>query len=74
MSGSPRSLQLADWPDLDRQAWEAACRPGIRVRRGGGASHLKAVTRGMISKRYGLFLDYLQRSRRLDHKLRPEPR
>jgi integrase len=63
---APRSLPLAEWPAEDRAAWERACRPGERLRRGGRASHLKPITRRDLERRYGYFLDYLARSGLLD--------
>jgi integrase len=67
MPQAPRSLKLSEWPALDREAWARACKPGARLRRGGAASHLKPVTRDDLAKRYGLFLDFLLRTRRLDN-------
>jgi integrase len=64
--GTVRSLKVAEWPAADRLAWEEACRPSIRLARGGLASHLKPVTRDDLAKRYGLFLDYVYRSRGLE--------
>lgn len=68
MSLAPRSLRLAEWPALDRRAWALACEPGARLRRGGLASHLKPVTRDDLAKRYGLYLDFLSRTGRLDDR------
>src|SRR5262245_4371481 len=51
-----RSLPFELWPHADRLAWQAACRPKERLRRGGAASHLKAVTRNDLQRRYGYFL------------------
>ena len=62
-----RSLKLEEWPEPDRLAWDAACRPGLRLSRGGRASHLKPVTRDDLAKRYGYFLDFLARRGKLDH-------
>ena len=45
----------------DRTAWEEACRPGMRLTRGGAASHLRAVTQNDLAKRYGYFLDFVSR-------------
>src|SRR5262245_49291146 len=66
-SGKPaiRSMPIDLWSVADRTAWEAACRPAVRLQRGGSASHLKLVTRNDLAKRYGLFLDFLARSGRL---------
>ena len=62
-----RSLSVQSWPAPDRIAWEAACAPGVRLRiRGGAASHLKAVTRADLARRYGCFLDFLARTGRLE--------
>jgi hypothetical protein len=61
-----RSLPKERWPSADRAAWEAACQPGVRLTRGGAASHLRAVTQNDLAKRYGYFLDFISRSRRLD--------
>ncbi len=65
-ASSVRSLPLELWPSADRAAWKDACRPGIRLKRGGEASHLRPVTQEMLRKRYGYFLDFLDRSKRLD--------
>jgi integrase len=61
-----RSLPLQLWPAADKNAWEAACRPSARLKRGGAASHLKPVTRNDLAQRYGYFLDFLSRSNWLD--------
>ena len=61
-----KSLPIGDWPQPDREAWDAACRPAIRLRRGGSASHLAARTREDLQKRYGYFLTFLKESRRFD--------
>ena len=53
---SPRSLPVSEWPDADRQAWEAACRPGIRLKPGGSADYLAEVSREDFARRYGAFL------------------
>jgi site-specific recombinase XerD len=57
-----RSVPLAEWPKADRAAWVAACRPAERLKRGGAASHLREVTRRDLARRYGYFLDYVERS------------
>ena len=41
----PRSLPVSEWPDADRSAWEAACRPGSRPKPGGVASRLAPASR-----------------------------
>jgi hypothetical protein len=65
-----RSLPIELWPTADRAAWEEACRPSIRLKRGGAASHMRNVTQRDLEKRYGLFLDSLLRSGRFDGKAR----
>ena len=35
-----RSLPLHLWPEADRDAWNAACQPAARLKRGGAAGHL----------------------------------
>ena len=65
-AASPRSLLIQEWPDADRQAWEAACRPGIRLKPGGSADYLAEVSREDFARRYGAFLGFLQRRGTLD--------
>ncbi|UGY22899.1 tyrosine-type recombinase/integrase [Bradyrhizobium septentrionale] len=57
-----RSLPIELWPVADRAAWQAARQPRERLRRGGAASHLKAITFADLGRRYGYFLDFLVRS------------
>jgi hypothetical protein len=64
----PRSLKPSEWPERDRLAWEDATRPGMRLTRGGTASHLAEISREDIANRYGLYLDFLRRTGRLDAK------
>ena len=45
----------------DRNAWIAACEPARRLKRGGIAAHLKPITRDDLARRYGYFLDFLDR-------------
>jgi site-specific recombinase XerD len=65
-TGEVRSLPKELWPSADRSAWEAACRPGLRLIRGGAASHMRPVTQKDLAKRYGYFLDFLCRFGRID--------
>ena len=60
------SLLIGDWPQPDREAWDAACRPAVRLRRGGSVSHLAARTRDDLQKRYGYFLTFLKECHRFD--------
>jgi hypothetical protein len=58
----PRFSRCLDrWPDRDRDAWNAACRPATRLNPGGPAGHLKPVTRDDHARHYGCFLDFLDR-------------
>jgi site-specific recombinase XerD len=64
-AGTPdrvRSLPVDQWPAADRSAWVAACRPAERLRRGGAASHMREVTRRDLARRYGYFLDHVERT------------
>ena len=63
---NPRSLPVSEWPDADRRAWEAACRPRSRLRPGGVASHLAQVSRDDFARRYGAFFGFLARTNRLE--------
>jgi hypothetical protein len=62
----PRSLPVNEWPDADRNAWKEACRSGSRLKPGGVASYLAAVSREDFARRYGAFLGFLQRTDRLE--------
>ena len=64
MSDEHRSLPLQEWPEADRTAWLDACRPSVRLVRGGALSHLKDISRADYANRYGAFLGFLQRTGR----------
>ena len=68
---SVRSLPLSDWPTADQLAWATACRPSKRLKPGGGASHLKPVTRDDLARRYGYFLDHIRCMEGLDSNTEP---
>jgi integrase len=57
-----RTLPLNLWPEADRNAWNAACRPAARLQRGGLAGHLKPVTHQVHERHYGNFLGCLDRN------------
>ena len=63
-----RTLEASEWPEADRLAWEAACKPSYRLKKGGSASHLAPVSQADIATRYGLFLGFLRMNRVLDLK------
>jgi integrase len=62
----PRSLRIHEWSAADQLAWKEAIRPAVRLQRGGVAAHLAKVSQKDIANRYGLYLDFLQRSGRFD--------
>jgi len=55
-----RTLRVSEWPVADQVAWKEACRPSVRLKAGGSASHLSAETRRDYASRYGLFLGFLK--------------
>ena len=57
-----RSLPIEQWPSADRDAWAAACRPNQRLIRGGAGAHMKPITLADLARRYGYFLDFLDRT------------
>lgn len=61
-----RSLPIEFWPEADRKAWTAACKPSQRLKRGGAGSHLKPITLADLARRYGYFLDFMNRQSLLD--------
>jgi hypothetical protein len=61
-----RSLPIDMWPQADRVAWELACIPSNRLKRGGRAGHLKPITQEDLARRYGYFIDHLDRHHRLE--------
>ena len=63
----PRSLPIVEWPGADRGAWVEACRPSVRLKPGGTASHLAQVSQDDFASRYGAYLGFLQRTGRLKH-------
>ena len=61
-----RSLPIEFWPEADRKAWIAACQPSQRLKRGGAGSHMKPITLNDLARRYGYFLDCMNRRGLLD--------
>jgi hypothetical protein len=60
------TLNLNEWPEADRLAWQEACRPTHRLKKGGSASHLAPVSQEEIACKYGRFLGFLRLIGRLD--------
>jgi integrase len=61
-----RTLYVDEWPEADRSAWQEACRPTYRLKKGGSASNLAPVSQDDIARRYGQFLGFLKVIGRLD--------
>jgi hypothetical protein len=61
-----RTLKVREWAEADRIAWEAACKPSHRLKKGGSASYLGARSREDYARRYGLFLGFLKVKGMLD--------
>jgi integrase len=61
-----RSLPIEFWPEADRRAWMTACQQSQRLKRGGAGSHLKPITLSDLERRYGYFLDFINRRGLLD--------
>jgi integrase len=61
-----RSLSIEFWPEADRKTWIAACEPSQRLKRGGAGSHMKQITLDDLTRRYGYFLDCMNRHGLLD--------
>jgi hypothetical protein len=64
--GKRLTLRIEEWPKADQQAWKAACRPSVRLKKGGAGSHLAPASHEDISRRYGRYLGFLRRTGRLD--------
>jgi site-specific recombinase XerC len=64
--GKRLTLRIEEWPKADQQAWKAACRPSVRLKKGGAGSHLAPASQEDISRRYGRYLGFLRRTGRLD--------
>jgi site-specific recombinase XerD len=56
-----RSLPPSEWPSADKGEWERACRPGVRLKPGGRASHFAEASLKDFASRYGAYLGFLQR-------------
>ncbi len=70
-----RCLRVADWPEQDRVAWEAAMMPGDIIDGTVGAGfHWRGETREKYRKGYGRWLTFLTRSGRLAPEQRPAER
>jgi hypothetical protein len=61
-----RSLPIEQWSPADAEAWALANRPSLRLIRGGAGAHMKPITLSDLARRYGYFLDFLERTTELD--------
>src|SRR5262249_22535070 len=61
-----KALALPAWPKADRQAWQAAQDIAGVLDEGGTASHLSALTRKDLTRRYAYFLSFLVHRGMLD--------
>jgi site-specific recombinase XerD len=61
-----QTLRIGEWPETHRQAWEEACRPSVRLKKGGSGSHLAQESLDDYASRYGRFLGFLKRTGQLD--------
>ena len=66
MDDQVRSLPVSSWPQADREAWEQACRPSMRLKRGGAACRMKPKTQATHVRGYGYFLDHCRRHGQLE--------
>jgi integrase len=66
LDGKPRSLHREEWTKIDQEAWATVFRPRLRLTPGGGGRRLAPVSRDDYANRYGLYLDFLKRTGRLD--------
>ena len=63
-----KALALPDWPKADRETWQAAQETAGVLDDGGAASHLNALTRQDLTRRYAYFLSFLARQGKLDRR------
>jgi hypothetical protein len=61
-----QTLYVHEWPSAEQSAWQDACRPSHRLKKGGSGSHLRVVSLKDFARRYGRFLGFLKRTGRLD--------
>jgi integrase len=64
-----KSLPSSEWPLADQEAWQSERTPAERFRRGGRASHMRAVTQEIIERQYGTYLYHLAERGELDMKV-----
>ena len=65
-SPSQWALPLPGWPKADRDYWHAAQEAAGVLDDGGAASHLNALTRQDLTRRYAYFLSFVASQGKLD--------
>ena len=50
-----QTLYVHEWPSAEQSAWQDACRPSHRLKKGGSGSHLRVVSLEDYARRYGRF-------------------
>jgi hypothetical protein len=56
-----RSMPVAEWPEADREAWQAALTPGDLLDEGGIRARYAPETNRKLAKNYGSWLTRLSR-------------
>lgn len=69
-----RCMPVEEWPEPDRQAWEAANRVGDPLDEGGLAAGWRPLTGLAVAKAYGRWLTWLSHSSGLAPRARPAER
>lgn len=69
-----RCLQVKDWPEADRTAWQEACRAGGLLTEPEPAVHYAENTRRKGADGWGRFLNYLDLAGELEHDETPAQR
>jgi hypothetical protein len=54
-----QALRIDEWPESERLAWKEACRPSVRLKKGGSGSHLALVSQDDIARSNGRYLGFL---------------
>ena len=62
-----RGMPVAEWPDEDRETWQAALTPGDILDEGGIRARYAPETNRKLAKNYGRWLTWLSRRGLLDH-------
>ena len=68
------SLDLKDWPEIDRELWTAARHQDGLLDESGLAAHWRPKTARQVEKGYGLWIGYLVRTGEPDFHISPAAR